>query len=178
MEKTIKVINDSLPEHWTLIDCRKKPLVGRMFGKRDNCSSWCIKTPRKVYWFRSISAIYRFTDKAGYTSFSKGNKVTTRTDDYITYSEPKRICYAKHKGLLHCILPVGNTWRFRQNGACNKSKAAIETFTPTADYYFEKGKLILADKKVIKSIANECNWRAEEVSFDTLLVLQKNGYPS
>lgn len=178
MQHVLDSINPHLPQGWELKDQRKKPLRQyRMFGRRNQTSSWCVETPRKEIWFRSIASIYRWAKAEGYVDLMPNSKEGLRTDDKATYAKPKRLCYMVKNNLIHAIIPRGNTWYYRKTGECQRCIAVFDEMLNDIDYMFEDGRLIVADIKVLKTLCTFNGWVLEEVDPVTMSKYQKTEYP-
>jgi len=175
--KTIDKIREALPQNMELIDCRKKPLIGLLWGKRNTKAVWMIQTPRKKYWFRSIAAMRRWTDHQGITTYAQdaGQKPFLRNDDFLTHTRPKRLCFTETKSCFIGIVPARNTWSYRKKAQCDKCEAFFER--EQIPYTFENGILKVKSKEAIVKFARENYWAALEVSHETLLDYQKNDFP-
>ena len=183
-ENLIEKVNGQLPETMKLIDCTNAPLVGMLWGKRNNRAYWKIESIRKVFWFSSIAAIHRWMHANGYSDHSgQDRRLELKSGDVITYAQPKRFCYSIQDGMFYCIIPAQNTWGYRKKGKCSKCEEILKySYVEGSQYLYNDGMLILdmgdkENKRLITLISRTYGWRAEKVDRETLLSYQLNDYP-
>jgi hypothetical protein len=173
MEKMIKKINAVLPKGAVFHDCRKKPLTGTIFGVRNTSSRWMIETPRKQYWFRSVSAIYRFCDTFFKTDFHAHSPIVNRDDDYVVHTRPKRFVYQAKGEDMNFLIPT-KTWGYRKK----MSKGIEEQLwgLEIVHIYNLDGTLTLFNLSDAKKFAAISGWKVEKVTQQQFEEIRKGEY--